>query len=449
MQNKKNSSAGWIIVLFAAALVFTSCPNEQPNHPQLRYAHIYIKGDANVTITGSGLSGDKGVKWSQLKEKAEEAVSFSPDYELKEWRFDSAEGQLVPADFAFTGKHTLFVVSAPTLFVINENGIITGPKGALADLPVNLAFPVKIGKQFVKGIGEKAFQDAKHLVSLDFTAATRLESINQFAFCNWAGGLYSLERVNLSTCSKLSTIGYAAFQNCKKLKTVDISGCTGLKTIDSSAFSGCEVLPSFDFSSLANLEFMGKHVFRNCYALAEADLSSLKLTSLPTGLFNSCYGLKKVVLPASLKELQTGDYTGVFSGCSALEALDLSRCSELTFMGDNAFEGCSALAQVDLSPCSKLTTIGKSAFAFCSELVSLDLSSLSKLKEIQEKAFASCTKAQVKLPSSVTTFGSEAFGKNGYPVNFCKAVLIPSASDATMRPLIITTGYEESRIQNY
>lgn len=421
MKNRKIALLGKGILFFLLPLSFllVACPpNDEPNESPFRYAHLTILGDSQVTVSRDQLDVDKGSTWSQLKEEAVNAVFFATGYELKEWRFDNADGDLIPDDFSFSENKVLFAVTAASLFLINEEGCITGANVAVSELPSDLIFPVKIGKMLVKKIATNAFKGCTTVVRIDFSAATHLEEIGDFAF---EGGS-ALKSINFPLSSKLSTIGQYAFQNCSSLENCNLSACPNLKMIDSGAFERCSELKSPDFSTLKNLEYVGRNAFRWCSgsSFSEVDLSACtKLKSLASGVFDYCLSLERVVLPTSLEKFEEGTTAlGVFSNCSNLKNIDLSYCSELTSIGRSTFYGCGELVTMDLSSCTKLTNIGETAFSFCS-------------------------KAKVKLPASIKTLGAGAFGTN--PGDFCSKVIVPAA----LKSLVIDTGYRESTIQVY
>lgn len=82
---------------------------------------------------------------------------------------------------------------------------------------------------------------------------------------------------------------------------------------------------------------------------------------------------------------------------------------KLEHIGTGAFEGCSNLKQIDLSKATELNYIGANAFAK-SGLTSIDLSANTKLNEINMSTFAECANlATVKLPASIDTIADHAF----------------------------------------
>ncbi|GEM_PF-866041 len=105
------------------------------------------------------------------------------------------------------------------------------------------------------------------------------------------------------------------------------------------------------------------------------------------------------------------------------------------YIGNNAFEGCTALQDIDLTRATALSYIGANAFAGTA-LKSIDLSSNTSLKEINNGTFENCKNLEtVVIGSSVTTLGSAAF-KN------CENLLMFVISGANGLKVIDATAFE-------
>ncbi|MGP1521275.1 MAG: leucine-rich repeat protein [Treponema sp.] len=125
-----------------------------------------------------------------------------------------------------------------------------------------------------------------------------------------------------------------------------------------------------------------------------------------------------------------------------LDNVDLSSCTEFTVLG--AFQGCTNLKTINFSRCTKLATIWNSCFSGCTGLTGImDLSSFTNLKKIMGGAFGGCTNLTVKLPSSITSIESAAFGNGSWP-QYCMKVLVPNED---IKKLVKDSGYDESRIE--
>ena len=162
--------------------------------------------------------------------------------------------------------------------------------------------------------------------------------------------------INLSTCSSLTSIGYAAFGNTR---------------IQSFA------LPS-------SLTYIGDAGFIENTILTSIDLlNCTNLTSIGSYAFYSCYSLTSVKFPSSL----TSFGTAAFQACTNLPSVDLSNCTNLTTINDSVFQYNINLTSVRFP--SSLTTINNNAFIQCYKLQSVIFP--ENLITIRDATFSSCS----------------------------------------------------------
>ena len=158
-----------------------------------------------------------------------------------------------------------------------------------------------------------------------------------------------------------------------------------------------------------------------------------------------------------------------FQDCTALKEVRLPK--KLTTIGTDAFKNCpietlvihcdikgtiitnltqTALAKT-LTLGEEVTVIGANAFSFYSLLEEVDLSACTTLISIETNAFFACTKAVIKLPESITTIGSHAFGDSAdLNESCCKKVLIKSGAEYDrIKGLVTGSGYPADRIGEY
>ena len=182
--------------------------------------------------------------------------------------------------------------------------------------------------------------------------------------------------INLSTCSSLTSIGYAAFGNTR---------------IQSFA------LPS-------SLTYIGYAGFIENTILTSIDLSNCtNLTSIGSSAFYKSTSLTSVKFPSSLTSINNN----VFDACTSLSSINLSTCSSLTTIGEYAFGSCSSLTSVKFP--SSLTNVGKGAFRACN-ISSVDISNCTNLTTIGEEMFQyNINLTSVRFPSSLTTINNNAF----------------------------------------
>lgn len=101
------------------------------------------------------------------------------------------------------------------------------------------------------------------------------------------------------------------------------------------------------------------------------------MESVGANAFSGCYRLPKVVLPASMREIEEK----AFYGCTALASVELGGTETI---GDKAFEGCTGLKAVSFP--SGVRRIGAGAFSGCTGLATVALP--NGVEEVEAGAFS-------------------------------------------------------------
>ena len=264
---------------------------------------------------------------------------------------------------------------------------------------------------------EKVFSDCAALQTLDWTTCTATEEAPAFN----AG---MLEGVELSGVTlKLNHEQYVLF-------AADAEGWAQLKLEDQNPEPEPEPEPSTEYTVSAddipsslkdateitltgewgNSEFsqlktalgMSGFMVSPNTTLEKVDMSQATIaegTSLlisgglsSNGLFFNCKALKEVVMPAATEAAKFTSFEKAFSGCAALETIDLSGLTNVTTFKE-AFYGCAALQQADLSTNTAAVTSGAwtSAFEDCAALTEVKLPAGFVPTE---KVFSGCTALQ-------------------------------------------------------
>ena len=196
----------------------------------------------------------------------------------------------------------------------------------------------------VTNIDEYAFQECTNLTQI--TLPPRLAKIGEGAFAR----CYNLNRVVIP--STLKSISIDAFRECDALKEVLIPN--GVEEIGGSAFSLCRSLT--DVTIPASVKSCGPHAFSNCSGLKRATLNAVGPSDY---MFLNCTSLTDVTIP----EGATGVGIGSFWGCSSLRSIVLPR--SLKFVESKAFKDCSSLQRITMPrDCYKTYT---DAYAGCPE----------------------------------------------------------------------------------
>ena len=283
----------------------------------------------------------------------------------------------------------------------------------------------------VKSIGNSAFQKTG-LTSISIPNSVETIGANAFRECN------NLASLTLGT--KIQTIGAEAFHKCDNLVSIDVDSgneyyssdsgvlfnknkseliaCPGAKTtcsipatvasISNYAFSYSTKLTSVTFAAPSSITSIGREVFINC-----TGLTSITIPASVTTIGNSAFsgsGLTSITIPDSVTEI--GEYA--FDCCRSLANVTLG--NKLVTIGNGAFYGTS-LTSVTIP--DSVTTIGDNAFSEYQDFDDKPSSSLTSvtfgnsIKTIGEYAFTGTHLTSITIPASVTSIGTEAFGK-GY-----------------------------------
>lgn len=153
-------------------------------------------------------------------------------------------------------------------------------------------------------IGEKAFCNCESLNKI--VLSTRMKRINDSAFKNSA-----LQSVTIPRGIK--SIGFGAFNNCKKLKSVIIK--EGVKTIDFDAFSNCTSLVKVELPN--SITSIGDFAFEGCSSLKKVTIPNVAY--IPWWCFKDCTSLMEVVISKGVKAIENA----AFEGCDNIEIITL------------------------------------------------------------------------------------------------------------------------------
>lgn len=174
----------------------------------------------------------------------------------------------------------------------------------------------------IKDIGLSAFEGSTNLTKVTILGASKIKQ-STFSRCS------NLESVSLN--NEITEIGGSAFDGCYKLKTVNMP--TNLKKIERDAFRSTKLEGSLVIPK--NVTYIGDEAFadtaitdiiipESAKKIGEGAFKATKLFSviLPEGLteieskmFERCYQLKNVYIPASVKYIDSD----AFYSCNNVE----------------------------------------------------------------------------------------------------------------------------------
>lgn len=159
------------------------------------------------------------------------------------------------------------------------------------------------------------------------------------------------------------------------------------------------------------------------------------VTSLCTAAFQNCTSLRRISIPATVKEI--GNYA--FDGCYSLEDIFIPE-GTLERVGIQAFSSCTSLTHVQLP--ATVTYIGESTFSFCTSLQSVNIP--DGVTEIGPNTFASCMELpSIYIPCSVKNLDETAF----IDCSSLNTVTLPALLPSIL-PEMVSNTYYIHRINN-
>ncbi|MCM1158010.1 MAG: leucine-rich repeat domain-containing protein [Bacteroidales bacterium] len=228
--------------------------------------------------------------------------------------------------------------------------------------------------------------------------------------------------LDFSSNSKASQVkSVAGLGNAKSATLIDMSSFTGVTEIAAQEFQGCGMTK---VSLPANLQKIGEKAFESCTALTEIDAGTKKNT-LPASLtevgqqaFSNCRALKEITLPsftAGGTILQSS--ASLFAGCSSLEKIVIGK--GIQTIPVSAFSGAGISGEgvsLTFESGTQLDKILGSAFSGMKFTTdgTLNLTNCTKLASIADNAFEGAEGLEtVILPSTLTKLelGSNTFAK--------------------------------------
>lgn len=293
----------------------------------------------------------------------------------------------------------------------------------------------------VTGIGEHAFYDCDHLItveigenietigkgvferpssysyptsSYDYIGDSKLKIViwnakNVYSDCNTGGGYYVIgEHTLFSPCSSLKkiiigdsvqSIPNNAFRSCASLDTViwNARNITSYPTDNSKhPFMGCSNLHTVIFGD--SVQTIPAKAFRNCSNVTSISMGN-SIKSIGQYAFYNCSLMNGNILLDSLTYI--GGYA--FYDCQTL--LGNINFSNLTTISSNTFYNCQNLS---FSHFDSLKTVGTYSFYNCNSI--LGSLHIGQINNIPQNAFNSCTNiTDIQFSPSITSIGKKAF----------------------------------------
>jgi len=256
-------------------------------------------------------------------------------------------------------------------------------------------------------IGKKAFSGNIYLQNLIIGSSVKEIGENAFSrSTNDISTFWLLRNVDFSSATSLETIGDYAFYNCNLISLLDLGNCKSLRTIGAYSFYNC-----FSINQLVLPDSITS-IGESCFAVhdkskynnfCELDLSNSQIEYIGQYAFQNMDSLKSALLPSTLKELGEG----AFFDCTYLSEVDI-KDTNITNIQKNTFRK-TALKTVELP--KNIVSLGKDAFSY-SSIQYINLYQYTKLEVIDDYCFYSNYLTVLNLPSTLTYIGEYAFAQN-------------------------------------
>ena len=228
-------------------------------------------------------------------------------------------------------------------FFINPNDVLD--KWALALYPKTIKVNRFIDNTYLKDTNFELY-NSKDRIDYDAVNGLPLNLIKQNVEINAVGVFNGLAiedsaLVRASTTlehavipDSVTSIGYAAFDNCSSLESVEIPN--SVTSIGDGAFRNCRSLKSIIFEEGIQIESIGAHAFSLCNSLINITIPD-SVTKIGNYAFAYCTSLTSINIPGGVTGI--GNYA--FYNCRSLTNITIP--DSVARVGDWVFGGCDSL----------------------------------------------------------------------------------------------------------
>ena len=275
---------------------------------------------------------------------------------------------------------------------------------------------------------------------------TGVKEIGEYAFAD--AGDESEDGIRVTLGTRVTKIGFGAFNGCEKLKSIRIPEVTTL--IEGYAFSGTNIA---EITIPVSVDSLGERAFGECPSLAMIKIAD---SPKPLKMVNGYYGT--FAYSACEKEIYLGrDLELTEAGNPFTEATSVAFGDKVTYInpqmfqynpklanviigtgvkeiGEYAFDNAGddeSVAEIKVTMGNNVTKIGFGAFNGCEKLKSIQLPETLTL--IDGYAFSGASLSEITIPAGVDSLGERIFGEDGY----LTAVKIADSR----KPLKLNNGY--------
>lgn len=257
--------------------------------------------------------------------------------------------------------------------------------------------PPKVAHNFVippsvVEFNKAAFQScsSKFIVEFDKSSSSVISIVPDYLFA-----MTGLESIDIP--DSVTFIGDRTFLNCKFLETVKVSN--NLVHIGSETFKKCTKLVSIKLPR--TLSQIGKSTFESCNALIDVTIDvQSSLSKINESLF-SFTKISNFVIPMNIESIE--DFA--FSDCANLASVSFENCAKLTVLGASCFDSCIGLKSIVLP--DTLKEIRKYALKDCTKVQLLKIP--KSINKIENLAFESAKIQEIHY-CGIKHFNNDVFG---------------------------------------
>lgn len=246
---------------------------------------------------------------------------------------------------------------------------------------------------YINGNGKMAdYQGEDTPWGNDFTEVIIGEGVTEIG--EFAFAYTSVSKVSLA--ESVEGINFGAFL-CTPIKEITFG--EKVKYIDAVAFEGSKV----EKITFKGATILYSNAFDYCENLTEIDFGNGGV-SIGSGVFSGCSAIEKL-------NLETVEEIGgaAFGGCTALKQITIG--NEIKEIGGAAFSGCISLESVIVG--DNVEKINDYAFSCCTGLKEVIFG--AKVKEVGDEAFLDCSSLEkIELNGNAVNFGYNAIYNTAY-----------------------------------
>ena len=258
-------------------------------------------------------------------------------------------------------------------------------------------------------IAGDAFENCPQLSDMNLAEQTSLTSVGNYAFLNTGF-------VNVTLPNSITDMGWAVFQNCKKLESINVP--TDIDYVPYDYCEDCNNLRSVQMHD--GIRTIRHDAFLNCDSLVNIELND-QITSIENRAFQRCQKLNLPKLPDALTNLEyqafhlTSSFTTpitipagvtyIGNDCFNGSAIKTVVMHDGLTLGGGVFRNNDSLRSVRLP--QDLTTIRDYTFYKCGGLKQIDLP--ETVTRIENNAFDLSGLESIELPESLNHIGNYAF----------------------------------------